>query len=217
LPILSSGSSLRRPCSADSARSSLQQPVVEPQVQPVVGVGVAGAHRALHLIEQILGLAQLLGRDLLGQPAAHQFVHCGPQVVDFERLVERDVAHEDPAVLLLADQAGFLEHAKGLADRPARDAQALRQPLLGELGAGRQFAVEDHALDFLLGRARQRGALQQGDGGRRHGRHRRHGVVAPAARGSRHRGHRPGGRGVGKGACHEGQSRQIVDNLQKTI
>ena len=95
-------------------------------------------------------LAQLLGRDVQGQLAAHRFVHHRAQVEDLHRFIERDVAHEDAPVLLLPHQPRFFQHAKGLAHGAARHTQSIGQRGFVELVAGHQFALHDAALNFLL-------------------------------------------------------------------
>ena len=72
-----------------------------------------------------------------GEAAADQLVHRGAQVEDLDRFFDRQVADEDAAVLLGAHQARLVEHAEGLAQRPARDAEAGGERHLGELLAGR--------------------------------------------------------------------------------
>ena len=121
----------------------------------LIGAGNIGRHIIDHLLDDGARRLHLFGRDRLGQATADQFVHGGPQVVDLERLFERDIAYEDAPVLLLAHQARLLEHAEGFADRAARDTQTLRKPGLGQLRARAEFTLEDHPLDFVLRRARQ--------------------------------------------------------------
>ena len=84
----------------------------------------------------------------LGEAAADELVHRRPQVEDVDRLLDRQAAHEHAPVLLGAHQAGFLEHAEGLAQRPARDAEAGGEGDLGELFARRQLAGKDHPLEL---------------------------------------------------------------------
>ena len=141
----------------------LDQPVVELQVQQVVVVGVFGLHRRFHLLDQAAHFFQLRRGDVFGQAPADEFVHRGAQVEDLDRLVDGDVAHEHAAVLFGAHQPGFFEHAKGLAQRPARHAEPGGQRHLGQLGAGRQFAGKNHAFELALHHARQRAGLQQRD------------------------------------------------------
>ena len=101
-----------------------------------------------------------------------------------------------PRFFSVRTRPGFLEHAEGLAQRPARDAEAGGEGHLGELFARRQLAGEDHPLELALHHARERAGLQQRDG--RVGR----------------------GRDSGDGSGH-GRSRPvrspIVNNLQETV
>ena len=60
-----------------------------------------------------------------------------------------DAAHEHAAVLLVRTRP-LLEHAERFAHRPARHAEAGGERDLGELGARRQLAGQDHPLELAL-------------------------------------------------------------------
>ena len=142
----------------------LDDAVVEAQVEQVVGVCVLGLGRLLHLLDQGAHFLQRRRGDALGQAPADELLHRRPQVEDVDRLLDREAAHEHAPVLLGAHQPGFLEHAKGLAQRPAGDAETGGEGDLGELFARRQLAGEDHPLELALHHARERAGLQERDG-----------------------------------------------------
>ena len=64
-------------------------------------------------------LAQLFGRDGVGQLAAHCVVQHRAQVKNVHRFLQRNVAHKHTAVFFLPHQARLFEHAKRFAHRPA--------------------------------------------------------------------------------------------------
>ena len=110
------------------------------------------------------------GRGLLRHAAADELVEHGAKLVDLVGFLDRDLAHEDAAVLLEADEARLLERAKRLAHGSARNPEELGDRDLVELGAGRELAGEDHALDLALHQAGERMRLQHRDGVRARGR-----------------------------------------------
>jgi hypothetical protein len=86
-----------------------------------------------------------------GQAPADRLFHGGAQFVDLDGFVHGDVAHEHAAVLLGAHQPGFVEHAKGLAHRAARDAEACSARAASLSFVARcVLARQDGAFDLLL-------------------------------------------------------------------
>jgi hypothetical protein len=117
----------------------------------------------IHLIDQAANLFELRRGDVFGQAPADEFVHRGAQVKDLDGLMDRNIAHENAAVLFGAHQARFFEHSKRLAQRTARHTQPRSECHLGEFDAGREFAGQDHPLELALNDARQRARLQERD------------------------------------------------------
>ena len=135
------------------------------QVQQVVVLSILGCNGLFHGADHGLHVVALVGGQVGGQLAPNQFVHGGAQVEDFQRFVQRDVAHENAPVFLSPHQAGLIEHAKGFADGAARNAHFFSQGGFNQLAAGGVLATQDAAFDFLLHHHAQRAALQQGNGG----------------------------------------------------
>ena len=106
----------------------LDQRVVKLQVQEVIGIRIARAHRSVHFFDDGAHGFYLLGSDRFGESPADQLVHRRAKIKNLQSLFERNLAHEYAAVLLLPHQAGFLEHPKRFADRSPGNSQALRQP-----------------------------------------------------------------------------------------
>jgi hypothetical protein len=93
--------------------------IVELQVQQVIFIAIVGLDRLFHPLDDRAQGLQLRRRDRFGEPSADELVHHRTHVVDFRRLVVRNVAHEHATVLLLPHEAGLLEHPERLADRAA--------------------------------------------------------------------------------------------------
>ena len=138
---------------------------MELQVQQVVVLCILRCNGLFHGADHGLHVVPLGGCQAGGQLAADQFVHGGAQVEDFQRFVQRNVAHEHAPVFFSAHQAGLIQHAKGFADGPARDPHFFSQGGFNQLAAGWVLATQDAAFDFLLHHHAQRAALQQGNGG----------------------------------------------------
>jgi hypothetical protein len=141
----------------------LDQHVVKAQVQRVVALEVLRPRGGLHRIEQRTQAGELVGGDRERELATGHLIEGRADLVDVIGFVDRDLAHEDAAVLLDPHQPGFLERSERLADRAARDAEVGRDRDLVELFADRDLAGKDHPLELTLDQHGQRMALQQAD------------------------------------------------------
>ena len=103
------------------------------------------------------------GVIVLRHAAADELVEHGAQLVDLVGFLDRDLAHEDAAVLLQADEPGLLERPECLAHGAPRHAEAARRSRLVELGAGGKLARQDHALELALHQAGERMRAQHLD------------------------------------------------------
>ncbi len=167
----------------------LDHPVVEIDVRGEVGFDIASRGGSLHPLDAGPQVAQRVRGGRLRETPADELVEHGAQLVDFVGFLDRDLAHEDAAVLFEADEAGLLERAEGFAYGPARDTEARGDRRFVELAAGRKLPGQDHPLELLLDQHRQRARLHERDGaarvasgaGRRHGDGSGQGRGTPAA------------------------------------
>src|SRR5664280_2649014 len=141
----------------------LDQRVVEAQVGGVIGLVVVAGGGGAEACDEGAQRRQLLGPDRSGELAPGHAVERGAHLEDLIGLGDRDLAHEDAAVLLEPYQPGLGEGAQRFPDRAARHPQARRQRQLVELFAGDQLAFENHALQLALDQHRQRVVLQDRD------------------------------------------------------
>jgi len=72
------------------------------------------------------------------------------KVIDIEGLVHRDLADEEPAVDLGAQQPGALQRLARLANRPAADAELERERALVDALAALELAHGDQPLELPL-------------------------------------------------------------------
>jgi hypothetical protein len=127
---------------------------VEAEVRLVVRVEVAAGDRALHALEPHPQVRDVERAGVLRGEPAREVVEDRAKLVDLVGLVDADLAHEHAAVLLESHETRRLERPERLADRAARDAEALGDRGLVQLLAGAKLAGQDHALELALDQRR---------------------------------------------------------------
>jgi hypothetical protein len=142
----------------------LDQPVMELQVQQVVGVSSWAFTARFHRADQAVRLLALRRVHALGQPAADG-VRPSRRAGRRSRSPRRSGCRARTRRGSSRCAPGRLRRACGRPRAPARATRPGAAPArLGELGARRELAGQDRALDLLLHDHRQRMVLQQGDG-----------------------------------------------------
>ena len=134
-------------------------------------VELAGNPKLTTLYRRLVNELHLHRRTALGQAGIlplsmrehRAIVEHRPDLENVVGLVDVDLAHEHAAILLEADEPGFLERAKRLAHRAARHAEHRGDLRLAQLRPCREIAGEDHALDLALREPGQRMRLEQRD------------------------------------------------------
>jgi hypothetical protein len=128
---------------------------VELDIEPVVMILVAGANRLRHRAQLVAQHRALRIAAPPGHGLAHESEQRAPQIIEVDRLVIADLAHDDALVRDDIDQPGLLQPPHCLAHGAAADAHAGGQRAFGQALAGRQFAGQDAALDLALHQHRQ--------------------------------------------------------------
>ena len=150
-------SSLALPASDDHA-------IVKFQIQEPVRLHVILRRRAVHAFDERAQLADMLGCRDLGESPPGPFVQRRAHFVDLVGFGHADLADEHAAILLQTHQSRLFERAKRLAHRASRYAERVGDVGFVELGAGREIAGKDHALELPLHQHGQRTRLDQRDG-----------------------------------------------------
>ena len=120
-------------------------------------------HRRVHARDQCTKLRDLFRFGALGDATPDHVVEARAHIVDLIGFVHRDLAHEDAAILLDADEAGFFECAKRFAHRPATDAQLRGDVGFVQLAARRHITRQDHSLELAMRERCQRVRAQHGE------------------------------------------------------
>lgn len=129
--------------------AEVQDHGVEPQVELVVERAVPRLAGGVHAVQQLFEFVAVgvvhMRAGALGREAEDQ----GAQLIDFQHLANRDLAHEDAAVGHGRHQSQAGQHADGFTDGTAAGAHAQGQGGFVEPFAGLDVAAVDQALEFF--------------------------------------------------------------------
>ncbi len=106
----------------------------------MVLMGILRPDGVLHVGHQRFDFLKLHRHDAGRQAFSDPFVHGGTQVKNFQRLVNRNVTHENATVLFGAHQPGFVEHQKCFTNRPTRHTKLFSQSRFIKFGTGQILA-----------------------------------------------------------------------------
>ncbi len=125
-------------------------------VERIEGGDVEGIDRLVHARHKLVEHGELLGADDGGGEPAGGGEQPGAHVVNVDGFLGADLADEEPAIELAAQQAELLQRAAGLAHRAAAHAELERQRALIDAGAAVQLAAADQPLDLVLDHRHER-------------------------------------------------------------
>lgn len=107
-----------------------------------------------HLLKQPLQLAEVLRLYSLVCQRGGQRLQLDPNLIDVRHIVGRESRYECPATFGLSNQALLLQLLKGLAKRPLRHSQLVRERTLPEPGSWPEFCSKqciEESLEYLIG------------------------------------------------------------------
>src|ERR1700675_1811563 len=126
-----------------SVAATLRQALVKTEVKSVVPIEIFSFRRVIHRFHQPLKFLDLYTGKLARCTPGRKFLQCRVNVMDFNRLLEINLAYVGSTILFDLEETNICQRAKSLSDRTAADIEAFGDLLFGELLTGSQFASEN--------------------------------------------------------------------------
>src|SRR5260221_14641238 len=94
----------------------LHQALVKTEIKKVISIEIFGCRRCVHRFDQELQLGNLFGGKSGRGRSGCKFFQCGKDIMDFDPLVQIDLADESSAILFDLDQSKVFQGAKRFPD-----------------------------------------------------------------------------------------------------
>jgi hypothetical protein len=128
---------------------------MELPVSLVIGALIRDLARLFEVVVNRLKSCDLFFGDATCGQAPGDPCQSRTNVIKVEGVLEADLADENTTVADDLDQPGLLQRPRRLANRTAADVQAGGKSVFVQSFAGRDLAIEDHALDLVAHKRRQ--------------------------------------------------------------